>query len=175
MRGHQTKLTIRVIPSAKSRYEHWRGFFPLLLKNRALLSKNREQREAGLRNQIWNIAPSPLPSFMVIQAHVKKAIHRAATTVINQKQALASGEPALSSRAGRPLCNSHGKLLPPEAGGREFPCLMSAQLRHISRVPRHSGATARPKVGLEDRAPQDRWHHPALGSGLHIKGVAGAV
>lgn len=99
----------------------------------------REQRETDLRDQIWNIAPSPLPSLMVIQAHMKKAKHRAVTAVINQKQgqkealSLAPGKPALSSRAGRPLCSSHGKLLPPGAGGREFPCPTSAQLCHISR------------------------------------------
>lgn len=50
LRSHQTKLIVRVIPSTKSRYEHWRGFFPVLLKKRALLSMKREQKEPGLRD-----------------------------------------------------------------------------------------------------------------------------
>lgn len=44
----------------------------------------REQKETGLRDQIWNIAASALPS--LIQVHVRKVRHRAATIVINQKQ-----------------------------------------------------------------------------------------
>lgn len=142
----------------------------------------REQRETDLRDQIWNIAPSPLPSLMVIQAHVKKAKHRAATAVINQKQgqkealSLAPGEPALSSRAGKPLCSSHGKLLPPGQEGGNFPARRQRSCATSPGVaPRLCGATARPRAGLEARAPQDRWQHPAVGSGLHIKGVAGAV
>lgn len=60
--------------------------------------------------------------------------------------ALAPGEPALSSRAGRPLCNSHGKLLPQREGGREFPSLTSAQLCHVSR---RSRDTAGPQPCLK--------------------------
>lgn len=141
---------VRVVPSVKSLYEHWRGFFPLSLINRALLSIKRDQKEAGLRDQICNLAPCPLPSLMVIQAQVKKVRHRAATIVISQKQgqkeALAPGEPALSSRAGRPLCNTHGELLPPEAGreGISLPDISAAAPR-LQAFPRHSGAKPGPK------------------------------
>lgn len=127
--SHLTKLIIRVIPSVKSRYEHWRGFFPLLLKNRALVSMKKEQEEAGLRDQIWNIAPSPLPSLMVIQAHGKKVRHRSGTTVISQTRPKGGSLPTLAQETlpcPRELAGHHatptGNSCHRGREGGNFPC-----------------------------------------------------
>lgn len=134
-----------------------------------------------------------------IHAHVKKVkTQRAVTIVINQKQGqkeapLPQSAPQQCSGPKRACpvfeCWQDTDQLPRETPAtrgssegartcreREFPSPTSVQLHHrLQAFPRHSGTTAWAKAGLEAGAPRDRWQHPAVGSGLHIKGVAGAV
>lgn len=52
-------LTVKAMPSLKSRYEHWRGFFWLFLNTRALLSMEREQKEPFQRPTSGHQHPKP--------------------------------------------------------------------------------------------------------------------
>lgn len=119
---------------------------------------------------------------MVIQAHMEKVRHISSSSGKSDK-AKRRLSPSSGPRRACPVLESWQATVqlpretPATEGGREGISLadISAAVPRLQAFPRHSGATALPKVGLEARAPQDRWQPPAMGSGLHIKRVAGAV